>query len=323
MTRQLASAVLAALLFTAQIVSSQTPPHPMSAPPPQAPSTPIPTPGAAPSLTPSQQDKEIVLAPTLLSYKQVKDNFGKRIADTHIAVQVSIENADVDRQFILQDLRADIDPNQCAYANNYYRRFDAARCEEMFNQYFLFPIAYAPVQQSSLLASASIGQVHNPRNFAFRLLEFSAQMGGALTGFNFVGRDGKAGLSVFNGTFLNSAKSAFPDLTLGQMTQLTQQAYKPNTVVNSKETGSYTIFIPTDKLFSKETWKLYKQDPGNASAEALRLRQLLQLVISVTAIGVHVKSDSPTPESKSAGGAPSPTRTPTPTSSPTSTPTPE
>lgn len=250
---------------------------------------------------------QIIPAPVLLSYREVKDNFGKRIADTYVVVQVNIKNPDIEHQFLLQDLRIVFDPNQCEQAQEFYAGFDVADCQAQYQKYLKYPIAYAPVAQPALQAVATIGQHHNPRNFAFRLLDFAANMGGALTGFNFIGRDGKAGLSVFNGTFLSGSKAFIPDLTAGQLTQLAEQSYRPNTLVESKDTKTYDVFIPTNQLFSKETWKLYKQDVGKSSAEAIEMRRLLQLVVTATASGTHVsKVEGDNGTTATGGGAPIP-----------------
>jgi len=311
--------------------------------PPTAPSTPsasaspmtapTPVPLTEPQIQQAPGDDEddgnqIIPAPTLLSYGEVKDNFGRRIADTYVVVQVTIKNPDIAHQFLLQDLRVVFDPNECDSARDFYERFDVQACRDRYNKYLKYPIAYAPISQSALQAVASIGQNQNPRNVLFRSLDFLATMGGALTGFNFIGRDGKAGLAVFNGTFLTSSKALLPDLTVGQLTQLTEQSYKPNTLVESKDTKTYCVFIPTNQLFSKDTWKLYKQKARDESAEALEMRRLLQLVLTVTASGIHIQQATDDNGSNvTRGGAarsaptqtatPAPTRTPTPTATPT------
>lgn len=261
-----------------------------------------------------KDNNEIIPAPTLMSYNEVKDNFGRRIADTYVVVQVTIKNPDIEHQFLLQDLRVVFDPNECDKAGEFYKHFDIQACRDRYDKYLKYPIAYAPTSQSALQAVAGIGQYQNPRNFGFRLLDFAATMGGALTGFNFVGRDGKAGLSVFNGTFLAASKTLLPDLTVGQLTQLTENSYKPNTLVETKDTKTYCVFISSNQLFSKETWKLYKQKTRDGSPEALELRRVLQLVLTVTASGIHIQQ-APGGEDQpvTRGGAPRAAATPTPT----------
>jgi hypothetical protein len=301
---------------------------PSKAPTPAVQPTPSTLPSAAPTPSPQESpvpddeddDNQIIPAPTLLSYGEVKDNFGRRIADTYVVVQVTIKNPDIQHQFLLQDLRVVFDPNECDSAKEFYEHFDVQACRDQYNKYLKYPIAYAPISQSSLQAVAGIGQNQNPRNVLFRSLDFLATMGGALTGFDFIGRDGKAGLAVFNGTFLTSSKALLPDLTVGQLTQLTEQSYKPNTLVESKDTKTYCVFIPTNQLFSKETWKLYKQKTRDGSAEALEMRKFLQLVLTVTASGIHIQqADNDTGNSVTRGGAARPTPTPTPTPAATST----
>ncbi|MBV8855690.1 MAG: hypothetical protein JOZ02_01900 [Acidobacteria bacterium] len=247
---------------------------------------------------------EAEIAPVLLSYKQAKDSFGRRIADTYAVVQVTIKNPDLTKQFLLQDLTAVLDPNECDRAGEFYRHFDVRGCHDLYAKYFKYPIVYAPVERSALLATASVGQTNNPRNTAIRFLESVGSIGSALTGFDFIGRDGKAGIGIFNGSFLASTKSLFPDMTIGQMSRLTEQSYQPNTVVDSRQSKSFDIFVPTDQLFSKETWKLYRQSTRKAKPEALELRRMLQLVMTVQAKGVHIISADQNGDAPRAGGAP-------------------
>jgi hypothetical protein len=220
---------------------------------------------AAPDEAVAAPHRDTEIAPVLLSYKEAKDSFGRRVADTYVVVQVTIKNADLSKQYLLQDLTAVLDPNECERAGNFYSKFDVRGCQDL----------YAPVERPTLMATASIGQTRNPRNTAIRFLETVGTLSSSLTGFNFIGRDGKAGIGIFNGAFLSSTKSLFPDMTLGQMSRLTEQSYQPNTVIDSRQSKSFDIFIPSDKLFSKETWKLYKQSTGKTSVEALELRRLL------------------------------------------------
>jgi len=83
---------------------------------------------------------QIIPAPMLLSYREVKDGFGKRIADTYIVVQVNIKNPDIEHQFLLQDLRIVFDPNQCERAGEYYGRFDISGCQSQYQKYLKYPI---------------------------------------------------------------------------------------------------------------------------------------------------------------------------------------
>lgn len=269
----------------------------------------------------ADDNDQVIPAPSLMAYDHVKDNFGRRIADGYVVVQVQIKNPDIAHQFLLQDLRVVFDPNECDNAKKFYTHLDIQDCRARYDKYLTYPIAYAPMSQPTLTAVAGVGQFRNPRNVLFRSLDFLATMGGALTGFNFVGRDGKAGLSVFNGTFLTASKTFLPDLTVAQLTNLSDLSYKPNTLVENKDSKMYCIFIPTNQLFSKETWKLYKQSTKDSSTEALKLRQFLQLVLTVTASGIHIQqATGDTGTNVKRGGAARPTPTPagmSPSNSPT------
>lgn len=247
---------------------------------------------------------KIIPAPMLMSYSQVKDSFGRRIADNFVVIQVTVTNSDITHQFILQDLMVVFDPNECDKARQFYQQFKADACHAQYDKYLQYPIAYAPTSQATLQAVAGMGQYRSPRNFFFKSLDFAATMGGALTGFNFVGRDGKAGLSVFNGTFLTASKSFIPDLTVGQLTQLNDQAYRPNTLVENKEAKTYSVFLPVNQLFTKENWDAYRHGgfdkkeraKNEAALELVRIMQLT-LTAKVSGIAIQPVANQPTPDS--------------------------
>jgi hypothetical protein len=261
-----------------------------AAPPPAAAEPQRPLAGAGPNTDGANNDQnKIIPAPTLMSYTEARDNFGRRIADNFIVVQVTIKNPDITHQFLLQDMRVVFDPNECDKAGEFYKQFKVQDCHDKYDNYLKYPIAYAPTSQSALQAVASIGQYRSPRNFFFKALDLAATMGGALTGFNFVGRDGKAGLSVFNGTFLTASKTFLPDLTLGQLAQLTDQSYKPNTLLETKDAKTYCVFLPANQFLNKTNWDLYKKKMSKGTDEALELRRVMQLVLTVSVSGVAIE----------------------------------
>lgn len=63
---------------------------------------------------------KITAEPTFLSYKTVRDNFGKRIGDSFVVIQINIRNESPTSQFFVQDIAVLLDPNQCQKAAEFY-----------------------------------------------------------------------------------------------------------------------------------------------------------------------------------------------------------
>lgn len=270
----------------AQATITTTPPQPSPTPPP------------------SSTAEQIIVAPIFLSYKEVKDNFGRRVADTFVVVQVAVRNEDKQgKQFLVQDIVVTLDPNQCEEAGSFYEKFDVGNCQGKYEKYFMYPIAYSPTSRQTVLAVANVGKDKNPRNFFFRSLEFAASFSTSLTGFNFIGRDGKAGIGILNGAFLNSAKTAIPDFTAAQMSNVTERTFTPNSIIESQRSEIFNIFIPTDRFFSNDSWKLYKTSTRKMSSESLELKRILQLTLMASAYGVYIKPEGETKPTKPGGGA--------------------
>lgn len=59
---------------------------------------------------------------TLMSYRDVRDNYGKRIANTYVVVQLTISNQSSNNQFYVQDIAITLDPSQCGKLDEYYKR---------------------------------------------------------------------------------------------------------------------------------------------------------------------------------------------------------
>lgn len=237
----------------------------------------------------ADDDEKIVPAPVFLSYKDVKDNFGRRIADSFMVVQVTVQNEN-DKQFIVQDVQIALDPNQCAVANDFYKDFNVEECKGVYDKYFKYPIVYSPTDRNLLMGVSKVGQYKNPRSFFFRVLEFAGSFGTSLTGFNFIGRDGKAGIGILRGSFLDSTKNLIPADEAEKMNNLSENSYIANVIIESKQAKTFNVFIPTDRFFYKDTWKLYKQPPRKESIEAFEFRRLMQFFVIASVYGVHIES---------------------------------
>lgn len=258
-------------------------------------------PAPAPAATPDPDvTREIVAQSTFLSYKTVKDNFGKKFAESYFVIQVDIRNEKLNKQFIVQTLDVLIDPNQCRNGQFLYEPFNRTVCEDTFNKYFIFPSAQQSVRREELIGVGKADQDRSGRNVAFRILGFTASMGTILTGFKgLIGRDGVQGINVLGTTFTEAAKLLFPDRTGEKLENLRNAAPTEDVVIKSKESKTFNVFIPTERVFYSESWKKYKKSAGDSDKDTYTLKVVLDLLLLSSATGVLVDNDAPTVTVKS------------------------
>jgi hypothetical protein len=244
--------------------------------------------------------RQIVAQSTFLTYKTVKDNFGKKFAQSYFVVQVDIRNEKLDKQFIVQTVDVIIDPNQCANGRQLYEDFDEEKCFQIFTEYFKFPNAQTPVRREEVIGAGKADLNRSNRNVAFRILSFSASMGTILTGFNGVlGPDGVKGVNVLGTTVTTAANGLFPNTADEKLENLKNAIPGEDVVIKSKESRIFNIFIPTDRVFWSESWQKYIQPARDSDKDTYMLKVVLDMLMLSTATGVLVDNDAPKVEVKS------------------------
>lgn len=247
--------------------------------------TPTPTPNAV---------GQVVAQSTFLSYQTVRDNFGKKFADQYFVVQIDIRNENLDQQFIVQKLDVIIDPNQCSNGKVLYADFDTNTCKSIFDKHFLFPNAMQSVRREELLGVGKAAQDRSPINIFFRSLAFTANVGSILTGFNgLIGRDGIRAINVLGTTFTESAGLFFPNRTVEKFNNLRDSIPTEDVIIKSKESKTFNMFIPTDRIFYKDSWKEYKRSVSKSQKATLQLKAVLDLILLSSASGVLVNNNAP------------------------------
>jgi hypothetical protein len=266
--------------------------------------------------------KAVVTKPNFLSYNEVKDNYGRRIAKQYVVVEVKVNNQSENKQFVLQNIAVGFDPQRCeALATPY--KVDTSRiqfntdnprvagappvlqnrdefvnrivsdCFQGFYNNFKYSVEYQSADRNTVMGVGEAGRLKNPRANVFSAIQFVASIGSALAGLNVLGTDGVKAFGLLGGSLTTSAKNALPDMTVTQLTNLTDKALAANTLIEVKDHKTFSIFIPINKMFSAKTWKMYKQSRGNeADVELQRVAQIT-VVSSATGIFVSAQNNKP------------------------------
>ena len=244
--------------------------------------------------------RQIIAQSTFLSYKTVKDNFGKKFAQSFFVIQVDIRNETLNKQFIVQTLDVIIDPNQCWNGRFLYEGFNSNLCIATFKKYFIFPAAQQGVRREEVIASGKADLNRSNRNLGFRILAFAAGMGSILTGFNGVlGPDGVKGVNVLGTTVSAAANGLFPNTADEKLENLKNAVPTEDVIIKSKESKTFNIFIPTERVFYEDSWKEYIKPARNSSQDTYTLKAVLDLLLLSSATGVLVDNDAPKVQVKS------------------------
>lgn len=239
--------------------------------------------------------REVVAKSTFLSYKTVKDNFGKKFAKSYFVIQVDIRNEKLDKQFIVQTIDVLVDPNQCRYAKQIDETFKTDECRAIFDKYFYFLNVQQGIRREEVIGTAKADLNRSNRNVGFRLLAFTANMGTVLTGFKgLIGRDGVLGINVLGTTATAAANALFPNTADEKLDNLRNALPTEDIIIKSKESKTFNIFIPTERMFWKDSWKEYIKSPQDSEYEIYKFKAVLKLILLSSATGVLVDNKAPT-----------------------------
>lgn len=164
---------------------------------------------------------DIGCSESVLTYDETSDIFGKRMANTYIAVQVTIRNLSPDNEFLVHDIQV------------------AVQTDLFFNT------------RDRRLAQgvAEIGQAMSPRNQAMRYLEGSASALGvaAVPLGNVPFSDAAHGFT----SFIPIMKGIFPDFSIAQFSRLQDLGFTSGSltyVIPKSGSHAMVAFIP-EKVF--------------------------------------------------------------------------
>jgi len=245
-------------------------------------------------------ERHVVTEATFLPFKTVKDNFGKKFAQSYFVVQVDIRNEKEDQQFIVQTVDVMLDPNQCDSSIQIYHGFKPSVCRDIFDKFFKFPRAQQGVRSQEVLAAGKADLNRSNRNVGFRILSFSAAMGTILTGFNGVlGPDGVKGMTVLGTTVAAAASGLFPNSADEKLENLRSSLPTEDVIIKSKESKTFNIFIPTERVLWQDSWNEYIKPARDSGGATYEFRAVLEVVLLSSATGVLVDNDAPPVTAKS------------------------
>ncbi len=237
---------------------------------------------------------EVVAKSTFITFDDVKNNFGKKFAQSYFVVQVEIHNDKLNKQFIVQTIDVVIDPNQCRYAQQADESFPRDDCKAKFDQYFYIINPLQAIRREEVIATGKADLNRSNRNVGFRVLAFTATMGTILTGFKgLIGRDGILGINVLGTTVSAAANTLFPNIADEKLENLRNAIPTENIIIPSKQSKKFNIFIPTERVFWKDSWKKYIKITKDSSYDTFKLKILLDLIMLSSATGVLVDNDAP------------------------------
>ena len=244
--------------------------------------------------------QQIVAKSTYLPFKTVKDRYGKKFAQSYFVIQIDIRNEKLDKQFIVQTLDVLFDRRQCRFAQLVDETFNRTECEELFDDFFFFTNAKQPVGRDDVIATGEADLNRSNRNVGFRLLAFSANIGSILTGFNGVlGRDGIKVINVLGTTFTSAANTLFPNTADQKFENLRNALPTEDVIIKSKESQTFNIFIPTERVFWKESWREYIKPARDSDYSVYKFKLVLETIMLSSASGVLVDNDAPKVEVRS------------------------
>lgn len=176
-------------------------------------------------------------------------------------------------------------------------------CLANYKRYFYFPATIMPTDGNTMLAVAESEKYRSRRYQLFQAMKFAADVGGGLTAFKILGRDGITGFNFLGGTLFNSADKALPRVSDQKLQNLGKDSPKPNVIVKGNDYQTVNIFIPAHHVLSNEAWEKYRNSRGdmkNIDAEFVRY-MLLFLVANSN--GILIDENSKQVESEQGGGA--------------------
>lgn len=141
--------------------------------------------------------EDISCSMSVLAWKETSDIFGRRVANTYVAIQVTVRNLNAKNEFLIHDIQVAIDSG---LSMSELARFQAGRDKLLVR------------------AVAQRGQSEDRRN----LIVNSLSAAGAIAGSSSIAgsSDFKTAVAVFQGAFIPGFSTIFPDHTVDQLNHI-------------------------------------------------------------------------------------------------------
>lgn len=168
---------------------------------------------------------------SLMGYEETKDVFGKRVAKTYLAVQVTIRNLNRQYEYLLHDI---------GVGWNY--------------------LSLSSRVNGMVRGILEKGRVKTPRNQFIRLLEFSGEMLGGISVYPRFTRDFGKGVGIFQGPLVEGFKSFWPDYTIDQLNRLNDFGFDvQKRIVPRRASLAGVAFIPQQILLTPEDARRFRK----------------------------------------------------------------
>ena len=154
------------------------------------------------SAKPFLAPEDVSCSMSILGWKETSDIFGRRVANSYIAIQVTVRNLNSKNEFLIHDIQIAIDTG---LDQSQFGRFQAGRDKLLVR------------------GVAQRGQSEDRRNLILHTLEAM----GALAGSSSIAgsSDFKSGVAVFQGALIPGFSNIFPDHTVEQLNHINDLAF--------------------------------------------------------------------------------------------------
>lgn len=146
---------------------------------------------------PFQPPNDVSCSMSILGWKETSDTFGRRVANTFVAIQVTVRNLNAKNEFLIHDIQVAIDTG---IRDDEFGRFQAGRDKLLVR------------------AVAQRGQSDDGRNLVLHSLEAVGAIAGSAS---IIGSaEFKTAVAVFQGAFIPGFTNIFPDHTVEQLNHI-------------------------------------------------------------------------------------------------------
>ena len=211
----------------------------------------------------SVQTRRVILTP-----KAVADDFGKRIAQSHLAVQVTVANNSKKLDLIIQhaalDLTKALPPERVVTFRERVREVNQRlrlRGPDRYNEEAT--AMTSSVDLVLLQGVAQKGQHFDIRNEAYRAILAIGTIGAGLVGAAGLGPVLPKAVAAWTGPGVTSFSTLFPDLTVDEIIRLNDRAYTANTLVPREKSKVFVVFMPLDLVLTPDEKKNYWKHPSD------------------------------------------------------------
>jgi hypothetical protein len=157
---------------------------------------------------PFQAPNDVSCSMAILTWQETSDIFGRRIANTYIAIQVTVRNLNTTNEFLIHDIQVAVDTG---LDPNTFSRFTAGRDKLLVR------------------AVAQRGQSEDRRNLALNSLLALGAISSSVTLLNPANEFATA-VAVFQGGFIPGFKTLFPDHTVDQLNHINDLVFSASSV---------------------------------------------------------------------------------------------